>query len=193
MDFKKINKLTDDKLLKAGKLLIAQPLLADATFARTVVLLCEHGIEGAIGFVLNHPTSINLGDLMPDIYPYDLNVNHGGPVQLDTLHILHRIPETIGGHQVKKGVYWGGSFELLQDVAGYTEEASNNIRLFVGYSGWSPGQLERELKERSWLIGDATPDVIFDTQPQDVWKKAVLSLGNEYRYLANMPTDPNLN
>lgn len=193
MNFPDIHKLTNDKLLKAGKLLIAQPLMADANFSRTVVFLCEHGIEGALGFVLNHPTSVSLGDLLPDVYSSELNVNHGGPVQLDTLHILHRIPETIGGLEIKKGVYWGGSFKVLQDMMLDTEETASNIRLFVGYSGWSPGQLERELKEGSWLIGDATQDVVFDTHPDEVWKKAILSLGAEYRFLANMPTDPNLN
>lgn len=186
-----INKFSDAQLLKAGKLLIAQPLMQDTVFARKVVFICEHGVEGALGFVLNQPTGVTIGDLLPDTYSTELFVNQGGPVQLDTLHILHRIPETIGGTEINNGVCWGGSFEVLQDMP--EEEAVNDIRLFVGYSGWSPGQLERELKEGSWLIADVSQEVIFDTEPEQVWKRAIESLGNKYSYLQHMPTDPGLN
>lgn len=190
MVFADLHKLTDATLLKAGKILIAQPFMADATFSRSVVFLCEYGAEGAIGFVLNHPTSVGIGELLPDMYGADLNVNHGGPVQLDTLHILHRIPQTIGGIEIQQQVYWGGSFETLQDMTTTEAAIADDVRLFVGYSGWSPGQLENELKEGSWLIGDVSQEVVFDTQPADVWKKAVYALGKEYAYLANMPIDP---
>lgn len=193
MEFLNWHKLSSADLLKSGKLLIAQPFMMDATFARSVVLLCEYGDEGSLGFVLNQPTSVNIGDLLPDIYSPELNVNHGGPVQLDTLHMLHRMPETIGGAEINNGVYWGGSFDALQSftIGGNIDKA--DVRLFVGYAGWSPGQLENELKEGSWLIGDVSHQVIFDTPTEEVWKAAIFSLGKEYRYLANMPVSPALN
>jgi len=193
MNFPDLHKLTDIQLLKAGKLLIAQPFMADSTFSRTVVFLCEHGIEGSLGFVLNQPTGVNIGDLLPDMYSPELNVNQGGPVQLDTLHVLHRIPDSIGGTEIKQGVCWGGSFDILQDIATGDSFAVDDIRLFVGYSGWSPGQLENELREGSWLIADVSQEVVFETKAEDVWKKAILSLGSEYKYLTNMPLNPSLN
>lgn len=193
MDFLDLTKLTNVELLSAGKLLIAQPFMSDSTFARTVVFLCEHGDEGALGFVLNHPTDVNVGDLLPDMYAPALNVNHGGPVQLDTLHVLHRIPENIGGIEVRNGVYWGGSFDRLQETINLNGCSDTDVRLFVGYSGWSPGQLEDEMKEGSWLIADVSQDVLFETDADNIWEKAIYSLGSEYSYLANMPADPSLN
>lgn len=187
------HKLMDARLLQPGKLLIAQPFMQDSHFARSVVFLCEYGEEGTLGFVLNQPTSVNIGDLLPEMYYPSLNVNHGGPVQLDTLHMLHRIPGDIGGVEINKGVYWGGSFDALQAQGTDGTLNTADIRLFVGYAGWSPGQLENEIKDGSWLIADVTQQVVFDTAPENVWKAAVLSLGNEYRHLVNMPLNPALN
>ncbi len=180
-------------LLRSGKLLIAQPFLQDTHFARSVVFLCEYGQEGSLGFVLNQPTTVNIGDLLPELYYPSLNVNHGGPVQLDTLHMLHRIPATIGGVEVNNGVYWGGSFDALQAHGSDGTLNTSDIRLFVGYAGWSPGQLENEIREGSWLVADVTHQVVFDTVPEEVWKAAVLSLGKEFSHLVNMPVNPGLN
>lgn len=193
MDFLDWHKLTKAESLRSGKLLIAQPFMMDTTFARSVVFLCEHGEQGALGFVLNQPTTVNIGDLLPELYSPSLNINHGGPVQLDTLHILHRSPETIGGTEINRGVYWGGSFDALQTCTADGSLTGSDVRLFVGYSGWSAGQLEKELAEGSWLIGDVTHKVMFDTKAEEVWKAAILSLGKEYRHLVNMPLNPGLN
>ncbi|MCB9046526.1 MAG: YqgE/AlgH family protein [Chitinophagales bacterium] len=193
MDFLDLHKLTRTELLAAGKLLIAQPFLKDTTFARSVIFLCEHSAEGALGFILNHPMNVNIGDLLPDIYAPDLFVNQGGPVQLDTLHVLHRIPGDIGGTEVNKGVYWGASFDMLQTMFTSPSYPESDIRLFVGYAGWSPGQLENEMEEGSWLVADTSADIMFDTEPEKIWQRAIYSLGKDYRYLANMPADPGLN
>lgn len=193
MNFLDWHELANPDSLTSGKLLIAQPFLADSTFSRSVVFLCEHGEQGSLGFVLNQPTTVNIGELLPELYSPGLHINHGGPVQLDTLHILHRSPEIIGGTEVNKGVYWGGSFDALQARTADGSLTGTDVRLFVGYSGWSSGQLERELTEGSWLIGDVSLNVIFDTKAEDVWKAAILSLGNDYKYLINLPVNPVLN
>lgn len=187
------HKLMRADLLKSGKLLIAQPFMQDAHFSRTVVFLCEYGEEGSLGFILNQPTALNIGDLLPELYYPSLNVNQGGPVQLDTLHMLHRMPERIGGIEVDNGVYWGGSFDALQSQSSDASLNTADIMLFVGYAGWSPGQLEQEISDGSWLISDVSQHVVFDTAPEDVWKAAVLSLGKEYSHLVNMPVNPGLN
>ncbi|MEZ5015824.1 MAG: YqgE/AlgH family protein [Flavipsychrobacter sp.] len=193
MKFLDLHKLSDKKLLKAGRILIAEPFLKDSSFARSVVLLCEHGSEGALGFILNKPTEMTIGDLLPELYAPTTIINKGGPVQLDTLHMLHGLPKELGGSEVANGVYWGGSYEVLQSLITDTTLKNNLVKLLVGYAGWSPGQLEDELKEGSWLISDINDDIIFETDPNEMWRKAILSLGKEYAYLANMPTDPQLN
>ncbi len=103
------------------------------------------------------------------------------------------MPEAIGGTEVKHGVYWGGSFEVLQEMIGQQIDVESDIKLFIGYSGWSPGQLEHEMEDGSWLVADASQDILFEPDADKIWQKAIYSLGADYRYLANMPADPSLN
>ncbi len=177
----------------AGRLLIAEPFLADPNFARTVILLCEHGEDGTVGFSLNRPTEHTLGDLLPELYTPLLPVFQGGPVQLDTLHMLHRTPVAFGGTEIADGIYWGGSYEALQDCVVHNSYQPIDLRLFVGYSGWGPGQLEKELAEGSWLVANVTPELLFETDPDALWKRAIDSLGGEFAYLKNLPINPQLN
>src|SRR5690349_12991466 len=100
----------------AGRILIAEPFLTDPGFARTVVLLCEHGEDGSIGFVLNRPSANNIGDLLPELNNPSLTVFEGGPVQHDTLHMIHRIPEVMGGLEIVPGLFWGGSYTDLSRI-----------------------------------------------------------------------------
>lgn len=177
-----------------GQILIAEPLLNEPNFARAVILLCEHSDEGTVGFVINHTTGFTLGDLVKDIHSSHMPVFKGGPVQMDTLHMLHRAPAIINnGVEVIKGVYWGGSYDELKEMAAHDDNEKTTLRLFQGYSGWGPGQLEREISEGTWLIADATEQLLFDTPTQDIWKRAIQLLGPQYGYLTNMPIDPKLN
>ena len=179
--------------LTTGKLLIAEPFLNDPNFVRSVILLCEHSEEGSVGFILNRGTELTLGDLLPDLYTPLLPVYQGGPVQLDTLHMLHRMPKAFGGNEIFPGVFWGGSYDALQDVIMNNAYQPMDLRLFVGYAGWSPGQLEKELKEGAWIVTDVSEDILFETDAERLWKQAVKSLGEEFSYLANMPLNPQLN
>jgi putative transcriptional regulator len=178
-----------------GKFLIAAPFLSDPNFSRSVVLLCEHGDEGTIGFVLNQPHDLTFGDLVPEVEHVvpPVALYNGGPVQPDTLHIMHRIPEKLGGMAIAPGIYWGGSYETLITIIKENDYDENDLRLFLGYSGWAAGQLVDEMKEGSWFAGDAKAELVFDTEPHLVWKKSVMSLGNNFSILANMPIDPQLN
>ena len=176
-----------------GKLLIAEPFLADPNFARTVVLLCEHGEQGTVGFILNRSTQLTLSDLLPELFKPSPVIYQGGPVQLDTLHMIHRTPAVLGGNEIAKGVYWGGSYEALQEVMEKHTYDLVIMRMYVGYSGWSAGQLEKEMEEGSWIVTDATPKLLFDTDPENMWKEAIRLLGKDYIYLANMPLNPQLN
>lgn len=177
-----------------GKILIAEPFLGDSSFTRSVVLLCSHGPDGTIGFILNKPTSFTLEKLLPGVSAPDMPVSYGGPVQTDMLHMLHNAPEVFGGTQIEKELYWGGNFTLLPDLNKDKElSTATNLRFFTGYAGWSPGQLEKELEEGAWLVGHTTSEILFHTPADKCWQQALLSLGRPFSQLVNWPLHPQLN
>ena len=193
MNFVDINMPVNNVAPAVGKLLIAEPFLSDPNFARAVVLLCEHGDEGSVGFILNHATELTLSDLLPEMINKNIPVYQGGPVQMDTLHMLHRMPERLGGSEIIPGVYWGGSYDALQEIVLTNDYKPSDLRLFVGYAGWTKDQLTKEVDESSWIITDAKPDILFDTAAKNMWKEAVKTLGKEYSFMENMPVNPLLN
>ncbi|MEO8823712.1 MAG: YqgE/AlgH family protein [Ginsengibacter sp.] len=177
-----------------GTLLIANPFLKDPNFSRTVIFLCENVKEGTFGFVLNKQFSQTLDQLISDLEMPAFPVFSGGPVQLDSLHFLHQYPDLInGGVEVFNGVYWGGNFESLQIHLKNNDISKNKIRFFVGYSGWTEGQLDMEMKENSWITAKATRKLIFETSAADAWKESLNVLGGDYKMMANFPIDPQLN
>jgi len=181
-------------LLRPGILLISDPFLKDPNFLRTVVLLCEHQDEGSFGFVLNKPLSITLDDIMPEAEGLKLPLHEGGPVQKDSLHFLHNRPDIItGGAKVTDHIYWGGDFSEVLLLLQAKELLYNELRFFVGYSGWGEQQLQGELNEKSWITRPADKNLVFNTETQSVWKKALADLGGEYSQMVNYPLDPQLN
>jgi putative transcriptional regulator len=177
-----------------GILLIADPFLKDPNFMRTVVLICEHQEEGSFGFVLNKSYNYTLDELVNSAEGMKLPVFMGGPVQVDTIHFLHQYPEKIpGGFRVIDGVFWGGDFERAIDLIKSGEIDENKIRFYIGYSGWSGGQLNDEMKEKTWLTVEATRKIVFHAQTDEIWKEALRHLGGEYEMMINFPIDPSLN
>ena len=177
-----------------GILLIADPFLKDPNFLRTVIFLCEHRPDGSFGFVLNRLYDHSLEELVPEAAGFDLPVYYGGPVQQDTLHFLHQYPDKIPGSQeVMKGVYWGGTFDRVMELLRAGELEASRIRFFIGYSGWGDGQLDAELKEKSWLTADAKRQLVFHSNVSELWKDALKHLGGEYEMMINYPIDPQLN
>lgn len=177
-----------------GILLIADPFLKDPNFLRTVVFLCEHKEEGSFGFVLNRQFENTLDELIPELGSFRLPVYYGGPVQQDTIHFLHQYPEDIpGGIEVLKGVFWGGDFDQLVEKIKTGLIDPGKIRFYIGYSGWSNGQLADELKEKSWLTVKATRKLIFHNNYEEIWKDSLKQLGGDYEMMINFPIDPQLN
>jgi putative transcriptional regulator len=177
-----------------GILLIADPFLKDPNFKRAVVLLCEHQEEGSFGFVLNKAFSYTLDELVPGFDKHSIPVFVGGPVQPDTIHFLHRYPTLIpGSFEIAAGIYWGGNFETLTTLINNGQVDPGTIRFFIGYSGWSGGQLTDELKEKSWITSEATPDLIFHDHPEEIWKDCLRHLGGDYEMMVHYPFDPQLN
>jgi len=177
-----------------GRLLVSEPFLPDPNFGRTVVLLCEHDGNGSFGFVLNKPSLVKVNEVVTDITNVEDIVYVGGPVQQDTLHFVHRNITLENAAEVNSGIFWGGDFEGLVLLADTQQISSSNIRFFIGYSGWGPGQLEEELKEDSWIVGDyASEELLFETDPEQMWKKALKNLGGRFSVYSNYPVDPRLN
>ena len=178
----------------AGTLLIADPFLKDPNFMRTVVFICEHEPEGSFGFVLNKLVDHTLDQLLNNFEGYSFPVYYGGPVQMDTIHFLHQYPQEIpGGVEVMKGVFWGGDFEILSGLIKNNQVVMDKIRFFLGYSGWSPGQLSSELREKTWLTSTAIRKLVFHKKPDGLWKDSLKHLGGDYEMMANFPIDPQLN
>jgi putative transcriptional regulator len=178
----------------SGVLLIADPFLKDPNFMRTVVFLTEHRDDGTIGFVLNRQYENTLDELLPEVEGHKLPVYYGGPVQMNTIHFLHRYPKEIqGGIEVMKGIYWGGDFDAVIDLINKGAADPEKIRFYIGYSGWSPGQLDTEMTEKTWLTVEAEKQLVFHPNAEEIWKDSLKHLGGEYEMMINFPIDPQLN
>lgn len=178
-----------------GRLLISEPFMMDPNFKRSVILLTEYSTAGVIGFVLNHMGDITLSDIIPEITYADIPLFKGGPVGNDTLHFLHRCPEKIeGGVPVGNGLFWGGDFDVVKELVNTYRLNNNEIKFFIGYSGWSEGQLEGELQDDTWIVTEKyNPDILFNQNEESLWKEVVISMGQRYAHIANFPENPTLN
>jgi len=182
------------EIIQPGTILIADPFLKDPNFLRTVIFLCEHKDEGSFGFVINRKLEYVVGDLINDLQGCNFPVFYGGPVQQNTIHFLHRCPGLItGGEEIANNIFWGGEFDELVSLLQNDKLAQTDVRLFLGYSGWGEGQLQDELKEKTWLTTFSSDKLVFMHDTNAIWKYAVKQLGSEYEQLINYPIDPQLN
>jgi len=179
----------------AGKLLISEPFMDDPNFTRSVVLLTEHGDEGALGFVINHPSLLLLNDLVAEFTGNEFPVFYGGPVAMDTLHFIHRCPDKISdGEEIAKGIYWGGNFESLKALVNQGGVTKEEVKFFVGYSGWGMDQLDQEMKGNTWIVSDQyNSDLVFSSNEEEIWREVIIHLGPKYAHISNFPQNPNLN
>ncbi len=177
-----------------GKILIAEPLLGDPNFDRTVVLLADHNEEGSVGFVLNRPVDLDFDDLVLDFPSFEADIFEGGPVQGDNLFFIHRKGDLIpGSEEIMNGVFWGGDLEILKEMIALEMVKSDDIKFFLGYSGWSAGQLNQELEQQSWLVAESDANLVFDHDIDGLWSTIMKQLGGDYALWHNAPMDPSLN
>ena len=174
-----------------GMLLVAPPMVRDPNFARTVVLLCEHGASGSFGLVLNRPLSVDLSEILEGCEGL---VSTGGPVQRDTLHYLHRHGDMLDdAAEVVDGVYWGGDFGAVRIMIETQITSQRSLRFFLGYAGWSAGQLESEIEAGGWFLTRAKPAFVFHPYPKSLWRAVLRHMGGEYALLVNFPDHPRVN
>ncbi|CAN5348604.1 YqgE/AlgH family protein [soil metagenome] len=185
----------ENKLKPAtGRLLIAEPFLHDDYFRRCVILITEHNEKGTIGFILNKPLEVMVHEAVPEFPDYENPAFFGGPVQRDQLYFIHTsgalIDESV---PVTKNIFWQGDFECVKSLIANKTISEKQIRFFIGYAGWEPGQLEREIEEKSWFVSKTDSELIFDVAPALLWTTAVKKMGAAFAPMANFPEDPTMN
>lgn len=178
----------------AGRLLIAEPLMGDPNFDRTVVLVVDHSDEGAFGLVLNRPTDLPVGEVLPTWGPLasaPAVVHVGGPVQPESGWCLARVrhPDHPGFVPVLGDV---GLLDLELDPT-VLDDVVLDLRVYAGYSGWGPGQLDAELTQEAWIVVDARPDDPFLSVSDELWPRVLARQGGHLARLAVFPPDPSLN
>jgi putative transcriptional regulator len=177
-----------------GKLLLDSGQLRGSFFNRSVVLICQHDDQGAFGLILNQPSPNKIGEVLVADLPEtmkEMNIFLGGPVQTSALSYLHSAP-FLPDANVMPNLSLGHSLEELVDI-GESFASTQQIRLFAGYAGWSPGQLETELTRKAWLTHPATLDLVFKQDSSDLWQEILKIKGWKYRLLANAPEDLSFN
>lgn len=167
-----------------GKLLIAAPSMGDPRFVGAVIFICAYSPEGSMGLIVNRPTpEIPLDNLLQQLNipispaKRDIRVHFGGPVETGRGFVLHT--SDYGAREatlkVSADLFMTASLDILQVMA--TGGGPAQARLMLGYSGWGPGQLEAEIIENGWLIADASPDLVFQSDASAIWKKALSQIG----------------
>ena len=175
-----------------GRLLLSNASLFDPNFRRTVVLVGHHDEDGAVGVVLNRPLGVPVDAAVPplsELVESGEELFEGGPVQPDTAVVLAEFTDPS-----RASVLAFGTVGFLPDEMNVTDrDAIVRARIFAGYSGWGPGQLEGELEEDAWLVTRATEADVFTAEPDHLWERVVGRLGPGYALLRTMPLDPEQN
>ena len=177
----------------APSLLLAMPQLQDPNFARSVVLLCEYGPEGAMGFVVNRPTGLRAAEAVsldpPAQTDSGLELWNGGPVETHRGFLLLGSEATQGSEPIGDGFHLTASLDVLRSLIETTPDdlARRPCRLLLGYAGWGPGQLDSELAASSWLMAPADPRLVFESDPDGMWEQAIRGLGVDPMALTPAP------
>lgn len=186
---------SNSELPENGTVLISEPFIADNYFSRSVIFLCEHNADGSFGFVLNKYIEKNLDELIPNFGADRVKVSIGGPVDSNNLFYLHTFGDKVANAiKISDEVFVGGDFEQVKDLLLKEPEEAENIRFFIGYSGWSPGQLEDEIKEKSWIVLKNIPiPYLFDTRNIALWKNIMEKMGGKFKLMSRFPINPSDN
>ena len=180
---------------KKGHLLIAEPsIIGDLSFNRAVILLADHNALGSVGFILNKPLNYFLKDLVEGT-DCEFPIYNGGPVEQDNLYFIHKSPELIPDSiEISLGIFWGGDFNTVLDLINTQQLTKDDIKFFLGYSGWDENQLDTELQSNAWLVSRNTyENRIISKGETSFWKEKMLELGGEYSIWSNAPENPSYN
>lgn len=171
--------------LTAGRILISVPFYNDPFFNRTVVLLTDYEENSCAGLVLNKSSKLTVRKAISNIRVDD-KLFIGGPVMPDGVFCLHNFEKSKSSAKLLPGIYVGFD-EVLLSLMEHKAIPSMKYRFYVGYAGWSQGQLEAEISKQMWVIGAASPDLVFNTPSNRIWEAAVSSLGESYQHWLKFP------
>ena len=177
-----------------GQLLVAAPTLLDPNFNRSVVLVAEHGDEGAMGIILNRESDLDVAEAAPalgELVEAGAHVFEGGPVQPTSVVVVAEFDDE--SEQAATIVLEGIGFVGAEADFDTLAEDVDRVRVFAGLAGWGPGQLESELEREDWITETATADDVFTEDPDGLWSAVLERKGGQYALVARMPEDPSLN
>ncbi|HKM94269.1 MAG TPA: YqgE/AlgH family protein [Prolixibacteraceae bacterium] len=178
---------------KKGRILIAEPFLPGSYFNRSIVYIVEHNANGTVGFILNKPVDFQVKDFQNEFPTYEDKIYIGGPVSIESLYYIHSFGRNIEGSiHIQDNLYWGGNFEQIKSMINDQIPLLNQIRFFLGYSGWDKEQLKEELNEDSWLVADIAPELVL-SHDKELWSEMVKEQGGKYKLWQNFPENPSMN
>ena len=185
----------DTSKLKKGDMLISDPFLLDPNFSRSVILITEYSVEdGAVGFVLNKRTTIELSEVVESFYGNTYLFYIGGPVESDRVFYIHHndlgITDSL---QVTDNLGWSSNFEEARKLHDSGKLPPTEIKFFGGYCGWSQGQLEQEITEKSWIITNLASEHVLNARDESLWKQSLQQLGKKFSIMADFPENPSMN
>ncbi|MBV5312577.1 MAG: YqgE/AlgH family protein [Prolixibacteraceae bacterium] len=179
---------------RQGHILIAEPFLSGSYFNRSIILLASYGENGAVGFILNKKVDYPVEDLFANFPDFDSEIHIGGPVGTDSIYFIHTLGDLIPGSiNIKENIYWGGDFETLKLQIKLGLVNPEQVRFFLGYSGWEAGQLEEEINQNSWLVADISEADLMTIDENLMWVESVRAMGGKYSMWENFPENPSLN
>lgn len=191
MDFS----FTNNNKPKKGVLLLSDPFEIDVHFTRSVVLICSHDENGTFGFVLNNYVDLSAKELHEELESFNGKVSIGGPVDKTNLYYIHRFGNSItGSEHIIDDLYFGGSFNEILERIKSDSKSEKMVRFFIGYSGWSSGQLDEELQQNTWIVvNNYNIEQIMATLNQNLWKETMVLQGTKYKLLSDFPINPENN
>ena len=180
--------------IKAGNVLIAEPsIIGDVSFQRSVVMVANHDEKGSIGFIMNKPLIHTLSDIVPSITE-EFRIFNGGPVEQDNLYFIHNVPDLVPNSvEIAQGIYWGGDFDVVVELISKKIISQDNVKFFLGYSGWSKNQLKVEMESNAWVARDNNLNKIISQPAMYYWRNDIEALGGEYLLWVNAPENPSYN
>ncbi len=185
---------SNDLKPEGGRVLIAEPLMDEIWFARAVILLIDHSDEGTLGIVMNKPSGISLSQAMEQDSGLDFMVYIGGPVSSNNIYFIHTlgdvIPESV---KIRDGLYWGGEVDVIREMMAMNLIKEDQIRFFLGHSGWGPGQLSSEISRNSWIVSETSTRLLMKTRSHKMWNLFLQRMGPEYDLWRQFPINPEYN
>lgn len=180
-------------ILKKSTILLSQPYLGDPNFDWTTILLCEYNDDGTYGFILNDKSNLLLEDVVEGFENTGFPIFYGGPVDQDALFFIHKMKDLPGALEVCKGVYVHGDFDELKSRVALGQMKSEDIRFFLGYSGWDKDQLGEEIERKSWFINNTHSKKVMNMEVDSLWRTILKEMGGKHKQYANYPTNPGEN